>query len=530
MHCCQGFRACLGRICGVTVFIVFLLVTSLVYSTVWHGWLEPIGLWNHGPIELGFFCIEVLLLAWSYFTAVVSGPGFVPLGWEPTAEEFRSLHGPAFERPFEMMPRVKDCLQYCDRCKGYKPPRAHHCSHCGRCVLWMDHHCPWTNTCVGHRNFKAFVQFVHYVPLACTHALLVHSEQFALLIIVLVQRPRDQFWNVFLTLRTLLAFFAWIACLILILMIGSLAWEMHYTLSSNTTMIEDMVVEKAKSRRKAMGERRFVFPYNLGKAQNWAQVMERGIWRILPPHGVVCDPFFPPVVKGCSHFELSCEQLAQKAYKLSRSFVIPVVDDYDGAGHWCYCLWCLVLRRFGLGTACSCDVCCAPQLSIQRGDKVLVNTVESNWIYGRIMEDSGHEPGWPSGWLPRQCVNMDEMRKLEVPGEQVLQGFWAAAEGRIVTICGPIARVTESRVPFVINDEGGVAILMGCQLLRCDSNTAKWSNGNTWVRLSPQAVKEVSKSQCPPTVEQDDNDDDSEEEESDDEPVVEVSQEDKKTA
>ena len=32
--------------------------------------------------------------------------------------------------------------KYCRKCKAFKPPRAHHCSICGRCIVKMDHHCP----------------------------------------------------------------------------------------------------------------------------------------------------------------------------------------------------------------------------------------------------------------------------------------------------------------------------------------------------------------------------------------------------
>lgn len=33
--------------------------------------------------------------------------------------------------------------RFCRKCRILKPDRAHHCSNCGRCVLKMDHHCPW---------------------------------------------------------------------------------------------------------------------------------------------------------------------------------------------------------------------------------------------------------------------------------------------------------------------------------------------------------------------------------------------------
>ena len=51
----------------------------------------------------------------------------------------------------------------CKSCRAVKPPRTHHCSICGRCVMKMDHHCPWMNNCIGLNNQKAFVLFNFYV-------------------------------------------------------------------------------------------------------------------------------------------------------------------------------------------------------------------------------------------------------------------------------------------------------------------------------------------------------------------------------
>jgi len=58
-------------------------------------------------------------------------------------------------------------LTWCNKCEALRPPRAHHCILCNRCVLKMDHHCPWVSNCVGLKNYKYFVLFIVYSFLAC---------------------------------------------------------------------------------------------------------------------------------------------------------------------------------------------------------------------------------------------------------------------------------------------------------------------------------------------------------------------------
>lgn len=74
----------------------------------------------------------------SHLKAVCSDPGVVPL--PQTRMDFSDIHtaGSGLEEGDE-----RDDWTVCTRCETYRPPRAHHCRICKRCIRRMDHHCPW---------------------------------------------------------------------------------------------------------------------------------------------------------------------------------------------------------------------------------------------------------------------------------------------------------------------------------------------------------------------------------------------------
>jgi palmitoyltransferase len=72
--------------------------------------------------------------------------------------------------------------KWCTECRNWKPDRAHHCSDVGRCVIKMDHFCPWVGGVVAEHSFKFFVQFNFYTALYCgfliiVMAIYVHEQQ-----------------------------------------------------------------------------------------------------------------------------------------------------------------------------------------------------------------------------------------------------------------------------------------------------------------------------------------------------------------
>ncbi|XP_012937198.2 palmitoyltransferase ZDHHC7 [Aplysia californica] len=150
--------------CGIIcIFITYLAVFYADYVIVRHLVIPSLTETLWGAFCVITFNTIVLLLTVSHLRAVLSDPGIVPI--PKTSMDFSDIHSENSKR------KTNDGWTVCMKCETYRPPRAHHCRICRRCVRRMDHHCPWINNCVGEFNQKFFIQFLFYVGLASAFAI-----------------------------------------------------------------------------------------------------------------------------------------------------------------------------------------------------------------------------------------------------------------------------------------------------------------------------------------------------------------------
>ncbi|CAD7963383.1 unnamed protein product [Amoebophrya sp. A120] len=142
----------------IPIVFILSLVTYLASSYVTLHLVPRLGnaekdVQQEGIILTSLFGFFTLQLLYCYYLCIFTDPGGIP----DTA-----LWGHFYENKGDEVRKVvfetkKDGeLRHCKWCTKYKPDRAHHCRVLGRCVLRMDHHCPWVYNTIGYGNHKYF--------------------------------------------------------------------------------------------------------------------------------------------------------------------------------------------------------------------------------------------------------------------------------------------------------------------------------------------------------------------------------------
>ncbi|WVO13681.1 hypothetical protein L204_101302 [Cryptococcus depauperatus] len=150
-------------------------------------------------------------------------------------------------------------VRRCRKCDGPKPERTHHCSVCKRCVLLMDHHCPWINACVGLYNQRHFVLFMIWLSIACWLTAVLGYSRF---IETFSYHPEWIAWT-----PTVAFIILWVLAVAIGFAVPILCGWHLYMVSNGETSIESHDNAYLEGRATAEGLI-YLNPYDLGKRRN----------------------------------------------------------------------------------------------------------------------------------------------------------------------------------------------------------------------------------------------------------------------
>ncbi|XP_024028589.1 probable protein S-acyltransferase 16 [Morus notabilis] len=248
---------------SLPVSVVVLVIAYIYFSTLfvfvdrWFGLTT-----SPGIINAVVFTAVAAMCVFSYTVSLFTDPGRVPSTYMPDIEDSQN--------PIHEIKRKGGDLRYCQKCSHYKPPRAHHCRVCQRCVLRMDHHCIWINNCVGHANYKVFFVFLVYAVIACIYSLV-------LLVGSLTTDPQNDEEQSVDSFRTIYVISGMLLILLSVALSVLLGWHIYLVLENKTTIEYHEGVRAMWLAEK--GGQVYSHPYDLGAYENLTTVLGPSIFR-----------------------------------------------------------------------------------------------------------------------------------------------------------------------------------------------------------------------------------------------------------
>lgn len=188
---------------------------------------------------------------------------------------WRTSPGEPPRDPTKIQQSQNSSTSLCQKCDAFKPARAHHCHVCQRCVLAMDHHCPWMANCIGFYNYRYFVLTLVYLTVGCMFCVLISSYQFSIVTKLMMgdgssEIPKYVFFVFFLCSTA--------GCAVGLLLV----WHLYLIFSGQTTIefYQRRSTPNSRGRRSRLAWYKLAFfhppleanDYDLGPAQNWARV------------------------------------------------------------------------------------------------------------------------------------------------------------------------------------------------------------------------------------------------------------------
>jgi len=229
--------------------VVYVLLSELLpyYTTTF---VSPFAIFH---LLLSSFLLFNILF--NYYMCIFTPPGSTP---DLHPDEVAQVEALLKSEQNISVKRGEGFSKVCKFCKKPKPPRSHHCHICRRCVLRMDHHCPWVSNCVGFYNHRYFVLFLLYLCCGCFYVTLMSFFPFY---------ASYDYRTPYVGSRTAVLFVFVMSLSIMVAVGLLLAWHLYLVITAQTTI--EFYYNRNRIRHAQLRGETFQNEYDLGFEKNW---------------------------------------------------------------------------------------------------------------------------------------------------------------------------------------------------------------------------------------------------------------------